>query len=72
MLAAIAVTAAVGAGILNGLNVSIVREAVERLETFDIALPQDPPPPPPPPPPRLEQEQQGAPAAPKASPVVVP
>lgn len=73
MLAAVAVTGLVGAGILSGLNVSFVREAAERLETFDIALPQDPPPPPPPPPPPREaQEQQGAPAAPKASPVVVP
>lgn len=73
MLAAVAVTAAVGAGILSGLNVDIVRETVERLETFDIALPEEPPPPPPPPPPRKEQEEeQGAPAAPKASPVVAP
>lgn len=62
-----------GTVILTGLNVEIVRSAVERLETFDIAIPETPPPPPPPPPPsRREQEQQGAPAAPKASPVVAP
>lgn len=69
--AVVAVHAVLGAVILTGLNVEIVRNAVERLETFDIALPEDPPPPPPPPP-RDAQEEEGAPAAPKASPVVVP
>lgn len=61
-----------GAAILTGLNVNIVADAVERLETFDVTLPEVPPPPPPPPPPRPAQEEQGAPAAPKASPVVAP
>lgn len=44
---AIAATAAVnlllGAVILTGLNVKIVHDAVERLETFDISLPKPPP-----------------------------
>jgi len=75
---AIAATAAVnlllGAVILTGLNVEIVRTAVERLETFDITLPKPPPeePPPPPPPKARDEEAEGAPAAPKASPVVAP
>lgn len=60
-----------GSAILTGLNVNLVGEAVERLETFDVTLPEVPPPPPPPPP-RQAQEEQGAPAAPKASPVVAP
>ena len=72
MTAAVAVTGVVGAGILAGLNVNIVTQAVERLETFDISLPEIPPPPPPPPPPKQAQEEQGAPAAPKASPIVAP
>ena len=72
MLAAIAVTGVLGAVILTGLNVEIVSRAVERLETFDISLPEIPPPPPPPPPPQLAEEESGAPAAPKASPIVAP
>jgi len=73
MIAAIAVTGVLGAVILSGLNVKIISEAVDRLETFDIALPEIPPPPPPPPPPaRHAEEQEGAPAAPKASPIVAP
>lgn len=59
-----------GAVILSGLNVNIVRGAVERLETFDVSLPEVPPPPPPPP--RKARDAQGAPAAPEASPVVAP
>jgi len=75
---AIAATAAInlllGAVILTGLNVEIVSRAVERLETFDISLPKPPPEkPPPPPPPRPKDERtEGAPAAPKASPIVAP
>lgn len=48
MAAAIIVTGAVGAAILTGLNVEIVHRAVERLETFDIRLPEPPPEEPPP------------------------
>lgn len=72
MIASVIVTGGLGAVILTGLNVEMISRAVERLETFDIALPQNPPPPPPPPPLREMQEEQGAPAAPKASPIVVP
>jgi periplasmic protein TonB len=60
-----------GAAILTGLNVNMAGEAVERLETFDVSIPEAPPPPPPPPP-EQAQEQQGAPAAPRASPIVAP
>lgn len=47
---------ALGAVILSGLDVRIVRQAVERLQTFDIT-PEAPPPPieEPPPPPKLEE-----------------
>lgn len=66
-----AVHVALGAAILTGLNVNLVEEVSERLETFDVAL-EEPPPEQPPPPPEQAQEEQGAPAAPKASPVVAP
>jgi protein TonB len=73
MLAAIAVTGVLGAGIVAGLNVKFVSRAVDRLQTFDIALPK---PPPEQPPPKLQPKQakprRAAPAAPKASPVVAP
>ena len=72
MLAAVAVTGVLGTVILTGLNVQSIKDAVDRLETFDIALPEIPPPPPPPPPPQRSQEESGSPAAPKASPVVAP
>lgn len=72
MGAAVAVTAVLGTVILTGLNVNLITETVERLETFDIPLPEIPPPPPPPPPPQRTQEESGAPAAPKASPIVAP
>lgn len=73
-LAAVALVHLVlGAVILTGLNVEIVSRAVERLETFDISLPTPPPEEPPPPPPKArDEEPEGAPAAPKASPVVAP
>lgn len=65
MLAAIAVTAMLGAGILTGLNVEIVNRAVDRIQTFDISLPK-PPPKEPPAKPRAEPtrapKEQGAPA----------
>jgi protein TonB len=70
MLASVAVTTILGAVILSGLNVEIVRQAVDRLETFDIPLPEIPPPLPPPPPPKPAQEESGSPAAPKASRIV--
>lgn len=70
MIASLAVTGALGAVLLAGLNVEMVGRAVERLKTFDISLPR--PPPPPPPAQRQAKKAQGAPAAPKASPVVAP
>jgi periplasmic protein TonB len=72
MLAAVAATAVIGAGIITGLNVEMVGRAIERLETFDIARPIVPPPPPPPPPPQRAGRDEGAPAAPEASPIVAP
>jgi len=67
---------ALGAAILTGLNVQIAARTVERLQTFDIAIPKPPPPPPPPPPkerPREERADEGAPEkAPAPSPVVAP
>jgi periplasmic protein TonB len=76
-IAAVAlVHVALGAAILTGLNVSIVRKSVERLQAFDIALLEPPPPPPPPPPeqrPREQKADEGAPEkAPAPSPVVAP
>ena len=73
--AAVAATGIIGAGILTGLTVEMIEQAVDRLETFDISLPEIPPPEPPPPPPqrqKAEEEEAGAPAAPKASPIVAP
>jgi protein TonB len=72
MLAAIGVTGILGAVILTGLNVEIINRAVDRLETFDVSLPRIPPPPPPPPRQEQAEEESGAPAAPKASPIVAP
>ena len=73
MLAAIGVTGLLGAGVLTGLNVEMVRHAVDHLQTFDIELPKPPPPEPPPPlQPNRSSEQEGAPAAPKPSPIVAP
>jgi protein TonB len=75
MVAAIVVTGVLGAGILSGLNVKMVRQAVDRLQTFDISLPKPPPEEPPPPPPQEQKKaapEEAAPAAPKASPIVAP
>lgn len=73
MIAAVAVTALLGIAIVTGLSVRAVRQAAERLRTFDIALPRPPQPPPPPTPrPHEQKKQESAPAAPKASPVVAP
>ncbi len=73
MTAAVAVTTILGLGVVSGLNVKSVNQAVERLRTFDINLPKPPPPPPPPRPrPQPEKKRQSAPAAPKASPIVAP
>lgn len=67
---------ALGAVILTGLNVSIIRNAAERLQTFDIPVPKPPPPPPPPPPkeqPKKERTSEGAPEKkPSPAPVVAP
>ncbi|MEO7635617.1 MAG: TonB family protein, partial [Sphingomicrobium sp.] len=74
--AVVAVHAALAAIIVTGLNVHLVRQAVERLQTFDI---REPPPPPPierPPPatrPSRAKLEAGAPAKrAEASPVVAP
>ena len=70
---AIVVTSILGAGILTGLNVRIVGDAVEHLQAFDITLPKPPPPEPPPNvQPKQAKKDEGAPAAPKASPIVAP
>jgi len=70
--AVVAVHAGLAAIILTGLNVRLVTQAVERLETFDIRVP--PPPPPNPPPPQTKPHQAkreaGAPAK-KAEPTPV-
>lgn len=75
IVAAVVVNAALGLTIVSGLNVRIVNEAVERLETFNL---QQPPPPRPVPPPQPRpqpqmKKPQGAPAK-KAepSPIVAP
>jgi len=70
-----AVHAALAAAILSGLNVSTVREAVERMTTIDVRQPPPPPEvrPPPKSKPRPEKREAGAPAK-KAepSPIVAP
>lgn len=73
--AVIAVHAALAAIILSGLNVRMVSQAVERLQTFDIVEPPPPPPNPPPPKPKPAQARReaGAPAKKaEATPVVAP
>jgi len=73
MAGAIAVTSILGAGILTGLNVRIVGNAFESPRTFDITLPKLPPlEPPPREQPKQAKTDEGAPAAPKASPIVAP
>ncbi len=73
MAAAIAVTGLLGAGLLSGLNVTMINHAVERLQTFDLAAPKPPQKKPPPKPkPKHAKERKPAPAAAKASPVVAP
>lgn len=73
--AVLAVHAVLGFVILSGLNVRMVRQAVEQLKTFNLQPPPPPPPVQPPPKTRAsaEKEPQGAPAK-KAepSPVVAP
>ncbi|MBA2635083.1 MAG: energy transducer TonB, partial [Sphingomonas sp.] len=59
---------ALGAVILSGLDVKIVRQAVERMQTFDIAIPEPPPPPPPPPPEQRPQQQRPDEGAPETKP----
>lgn len=73
--AVIAVHVGLAAVILTGLNVRMVTQAVERLETFDIRLPPPPPPNPPPPAakPHQAKREAGAPAKKaEATPVVAP
>lgn len=72
--AVVAVHLALAAVIVSGLNVRMVRHAVERLQTFDIREPSPPPPEPPPAPkPRQAKRPEGAPAKKaEASPVVAP
>jgi len=72
MAAALVVTGVIGFGVITGLNVEIVRGAVEHLRTFSIELPKPPPPEQPKPKPKQAKKAEGAPAAPKASPVVAP
>lgn len=72
--AVVAVHVALAAIILTGLNVSLVRQAVERMTTIDIKEPPPPAPlPPPAPRPQQAKKPAGAPA-PKAeaAPVVAP
>lgn len=73
----VAVHAALAAVIFTGLNVHLVKQAVEHLQTFDISEPPAPPPQPPPPPEPREataaKREAGAPAKrDEASPVVAP
>jgi protein TonB len=72
MLAALLVTGILGFGVITGLNVNMVSQAVDHLQAFDISLPKPPPPEQPKPKPRPKPKAEGAPAAPKASPVVAP
>jgi len=72
MAGALLVTGILGFGVITGLNVEIVRSAVEHLRTFSIELPSPPPPEPPKLHPKPAKKAEGAPAAPKASPIVAP
>jgi protein TonB len=72
MLAALLVTGILGFGVITGLNVDMVSRAVEHLQAFDISLPKPPPPEHPRPKPKPKPRAEGAPAAPRASPVVAP
>jgi protein TonB len=68
MAGALFVTGVIGAGVITGLNVKMVSQAVEHLRTFDITLPKPPPPEQPRPKPKPQPKPQGASAAPKAAP----
>ena len=73
MLAALFVTGIIGFGVITGLNVAMVSRVVGHLQAIDIALPKIPPEQPPPKPkPKPKPKVEGAPAAPKASPIVAP
>jgi len=72
MLAALLVTGILGFGVITGLNVKMVQRAVEHLQAFDITLPKPPPPETPKPKVQRAKKPQGAPAAPRASPIVAP
>lgn len=72
--AVIAVHAALAAAILMGLNVRLVRHAVDRLTTIDLREPPPPPPvrpPPPAPKPHEQVKKPAGPPAPKAEPTPV-
>jgi protein TonB len=73
ILAVVAVHVLLALVIIGGLNVRLVKDAVERLQTFDIAPPEQPPPVPPSHPHEAAKKPEGA-AAKKAepSPVVAP
>ncbi len=70
MVAAILVTGGLGTVLLSGFSIHTVSRAIDRLQTFDISPPK--PPPPEKPKPKQSTKPEGAPAAPKASPVVAP
>ncbi len=71
--AVVAVHAALAAIILTGLNVRVVSQAVERLQTFDFRAPPPPKPPPPQPEAQAAKREAGAPARrAEASPIVAP
>ena len=74
MIAVGAVHVALGAAILTGLDVDTVSRAVERLSTFDIAVPAPEPPPQPPPRPaeRARDEEGAAGKTAEPTPVVAP
>ncbi len=66
MAGALFVTGVIGFGVITGLNVTTVTQAVEHLATFDISLPK-PPPPQLKPKPQPKPKAKAAPAAAKAS-----
>jgi protein TonB len=74
VLAVVAVHVLLALVIIGGLNVRLVKDAVEHLQTFDIAPPEPPPPVPPPSQPHDAAKKPEGAAAKKAepSPVVAP
>jgi protein TonB len=77
MAGAVVATVLLGAGIVSGLSVRIVSQAVDAMKAFDIAVPKPPPPPPAPPPPQVKPQPAKKPAgasakAAKPTPVAAP